>query len=211
MTSELQWMAGALLLGCMASFSWAMSKFFVKPDGLTPGMKTIRACGIAFGILHLAAIVVTPEVSRARGVSGAVLYLCSAGLFWWAIHSSLRAPLSAAFSGDLPVHLVTRGPYKTIRHPLYSSYLLCWAAGWVITGRWWLAPTVAVMLIVYLVAAVGEEKKFARSDLSESYRRYRSRTGLFFPNPLKLWSGGGKRSVPAVPARDREKSYIEEW
>jgi len=188
-----QWISASLLLACLASFGWAMQKFFVQPAGLTLGMRTIKACGIVFAILHLAAIVATPGIARGQGAGGAVLYLAALVLFWWAINTSLRHPLSAVFSPDLPTHLVANGPYRMIRHPLYCSYLMCWLAGWVATGRIWLAPTVLVMLVIYVVAATEEEKKFMRSSLAEPYQQYRARTGLLFPNPFKLHSSG-KRS-----------------
>jgi protein-S-isoprenylcysteine O-methyltransferase Ste14 len=189
-----QWISAALLVVCLASFSWAMQRFFVQPAGLTSGMKVIKAFGIGFGVLHLTAIVATPGITSLRGGSGAALYLFALGLFWWAINTSLRKPLSAAFSPDLPAHLVAEGPYRIIRHPLYCSYLVCWLAGWVTTGRWWLAPTIVVMLVIYFLAAAEEEKKFTQSPLAEAYQQYRVRTGLFLPNPLKLYSTGRKRS-----------------
>jgi protein-S-isoprenylcysteine O-methyltransferase Ste14 len=188
-----QCISAVLLIACLASFAWAMRRFFVKPAGLTMGMKLIRTCGILFGLLHMAAIAATPGVPDMRGASGALLYLCALGLFWWAISASLRQPLSAAFSPDLPAHLVAHGPYKMIRHPLYCSYLLCWLSGWVITGRLWLAPTVAVMLIIYVFAAAEEEEKFARTPLAEAYRQYRARTGLFLPNLFKLYLSSRKK------------------
>jgi protein-S-isoprenylcysteine O-methyltransferase Ste14 len=196
-----QWISGALLLACLASFYWAMRRFFVQPAGLTAGMKAIKACGMVFGLLHLAAIVATSGISSAWGLSGTALYLSALGLFWWAIHSSLHQPLSAAFSPDLPAHLVAHGPYRLVRHPLYCSYLMCWLAGWVATGRWWLAPSVAIMLMIYVLAAAREEKKFMRSALAEAYRQYRTRTGLLVPNPWKLYSGWRKIS-PEPHARE---------
>lgn len=192
--SSWQWISAALLIGCLASFGWAMKKFFVQPAGLTAGMKLIKTCGIVFGSLHLVTILATRGIGTLQGVSGAILYFCSLGLFWWAIQTSLSQPLSAAFSPDLPAHLVARGPYRIVRHPLYCSYLMCWLAGWVTTGRLWLAPTVGVMLVLYILAAASEEKKFMRSDLSAAYQEYRARTGLFFPNPLKLYSSERKRT-----------------
>jgi protein-S-isoprenylcysteine O-methyltransferase Ste14 len=188
-----QWISATLLIACLACFRWAMGRFFLRPAGLTTGMKVVRSFGIVFGLLHLAAIVDTPLVPDLRGASGAGLYLCALGLFWWAIIASWRKPLSAAFSPDLPAHLVAHGPYKMIRHPLYCSYLLCWLAGWVTTGRLWLAPTVAVMFVIYVLAAAEEEKKFARSPFAQAYRRYRACTGLFLPNPLKLYLGSRKK------------------
>src|ERR1700744_3542987 len=188
MNSEWQWISAMLLFGCLASFGWAIRRFFLQPAGLTPGMKLIKVCGIVFGLLHLAAIVITPGISFFRAFSGAALYSCSLGLFWWAVSTNLRRPLSAAFSPDLPAHLVAHGPYNMMRHPLYCSYLMCWTAGWVVTGRLWLVPMIVVMLVIYLQAAAAEEKKFAQSSLADAYRHYRARTGLFFPNPLKLYS-----------------------
>jgi len=194
MTSLWQWISAALLLACLGSFGWAMRRFFVQPAGLTAGMQAIKVCGIVFGIAHLAAIALTPDITAARGVGAAGLYLLSLALFWWAIQTSLHQPLSAAFSPDLPAHLVSHGPYRVIRHPLYCSYLICWAGGWMATGRIWLAATVAVMLVIYLLAASAEEKKFTQSNLAEAYREYRARTGLFLPNLFKLYGRGRDRS-----------------
>ena len=187
-----QWISTGLLLASLASFGWAMRSFFVQPAGHTAGMTVIKTCGIASGILHLAAILTTPDITLVRVVSGSLLYLAALGLFWWSIKTSFLHPLSAAFSPDLPIHLVAHGPYRIIRHPLYCSYLLCWLAGWVVTGRLWLAPTVAVMLGIYLVAASREENKFMRSPLGEAYQRYRAHTSLLFPNPLKLYGSGAE-------------------
>jgi protein-S-isoprenylcysteine O-methyltransferase Ste14 len=188
------WLAAAFLIACLASFAWAMRKFFVWPARVTAGIKLITACGVVFGALHLLAILAARDLTVIRCVIGVALYLSALGLFWWAINTSIGRPLSAAFSPDLPAHLVVHGPYRVIRHPFYCSYLICWLAGWVVTGRIWLGPTVATMVIVYLVAAALEEKKFMRSPLADVYREYRSRTGLLVPNPLKLFSSGGKRS-----------------
>ena len=188
-----QLIAGGLLAACLLSFAWAMRRFFLQPAGLTRGMQAIKYCGIAFGLLDVAAIAATPRISPFQGIAGVVLYICALALFWWAIRASLGRPLSAAFSPDLPAHLVAHGPYQLIRHPLYCSYLLCWLAGWVVTARLWLAPTVGVMLVIYLAAARQEERKFMHSPLAGSYLRYRARTGLLLPNPLKLFSSGRKR------------------
>ena len=172
----------ALLVSCVASFGWGVRNFFTRPVGLTARMKWISGCSAAFGILHLFAILFSSNLTRERSVAGSALYLCSAGLFWWAIRTSFGKPLSAAFSPDTPVHLVCDGPYRFVRHPLYTSYILTWAAGWVVTAQWWLLPTALIMLVIYFVASSAEEEKFLRSPLGRDYQRYRLRTGRFLPN-----------------------------
>ena len=175
-----------LLFSCLASFAWGMRRFFVQPSGNTPGMKLITWCGVFFAALHFFAILFTYNIQAERGFVGTLLYLWSLGLFWWSIKTNSSARLSAAFSPDLPVHLVDDGPYRFIRHPFYCSYVLAWLAGTIAASRWWLLPTVAVMIIVYWKAASIEEEKFSRSSLAAEYQQYRARTSWLVPNPMKI-------------------------
>ena len=177
-----------LLVACLASFKWGMERFFARPvDARPEGLKLLSICGSGFAVLHLAAIVMTSYIPSTRALIAASLYGTGLALFWWAIRSNRAHPLSAVFSRDLPEHLMDRGPYRFVRHPFYCSYLLTWIAGFVGTGQIWLLPTAAVMFAVYLRAAHLEEKKFTQSSLAVDYERYRSRTGLFLPNPIKLF------------------------
>lgn len=182
-----QWLLSALLLISLGSFAWAMQKFFTRPAGKTLGMMVIAVCGTIFAVLHLIALL-SSSITFTRGMFGAILYLASAGLFWWAIRASLLHPLSASFSPDAPQHLVETGPYRLMRHPLYLSYLLTWLAAPIATGRWLLVLTFATMAAIYLSAALMEENKFIRGPLADSYLRYRSHTGLLVPNVIKLAS-----------------------
>jgi protein-S-isoprenylcysteine O-methyltransferase Ste14 len=186
----------ALLAFCVASFGWGVRNFFTRPVGLTGRMKWISGCSAAFAILHLFAILFGSNLTLDRSAAGSALYVCSAGLFWWAIRTSLGKPLSAAFSPDAPVHLVRTGPYRFIRHPLYTSYVLTWAAGCVVTAQWWLLPTAVMMLVIYFVASSAEEEKFLRSPLGGDYQQYRRRTGRFLPNVVKLLADAGAQAEP---------------
>jgi protein-S-isoprenylcysteine O-methyltransferase Ste14 len=177
-----------LLLACLASFAWGMRYFFVHPEKWSVGMRVSQVCGTIFALLHLAAILFY-NIYSASVAAG--LYVCSLALFWWALRSNRRRPLTAAFLADLPRHLMDRGPYRFIRHPFYTSYLLTWSAGIIATGRWWLIPTLLAMLVIYWKASQAEEQKFAHSELAAAYAAYRAKTGRFLPNPWKL-AGLGK-------------------
>jgi protein-S-isoprenylcysteine O-methyltransferase Ste14 len=176
----------SLLGACLASFGWGMRSFFVQPSGYTSGMKVIAACGYAFAALHLAAILLARGVSWERFWLAVFIYAAALGLYWWAVATNRSRRLSAAFSNDLPTHLVEDGPYRLVRHPFYCSYLLAWSAGVIGSGRLWLLATVAVMLGIYLRAAYVEERKFARCVLASEYEAFRRRTGLLIPNPWKM-------------------------
>ena len=185
-----------LLLASLGSFSWGMRRFFFKPSGDNAGMKLIRACSSSFALIHIVAIIVSQDVSPRQVFLAAIFYGSALALFFWAIRTHGERRLSAVFSPDSPQHLVNWGPYRFVRHPFYSAYLLTWIAGFMATGRWWLLPTIVVMVAVYHHASQIEEEKFASSTLAAEYRLYRQSTGRFFPNPLALL--GAKKEADAA-------------
>jgi protein-S-isoprenylcysteine O-methyltransferase Ste14 len=113
--------------------------------------------------------------------AGLLLFVLSAALFTWTIRATRKTPPTLAFDTDEPSFLLNHGPYRYVRHPFYLSYLLFWTGTAFATPGLlpWLAPV--VMLIVYWNAAQREEAKFARSRLSNAYRTYRAKAGMFFP------------------------------
>ena len=81
----------------------------------------------------------------------------------------------------MPAHLVTAGPYRRLRHPCYSAYLLSFAGGLTVSPTYWLGAVALLMLVLYYQAARYEERKFEHSPLGQDYARYRETTGMFLP------------------------------
>ena len=188
-----QLLIAALMATCLGSFVWGMRVFFVQPAGYTRGMKFITISSGICAIIQLWAIISSRYVPVKWTLVATIIYLGSLSLYWWTISVNRKTPLSAAFSPDLPTHLVQRGPYRVIRHPFYASYLLAWAAAVPASADWRVLATVVFMIGVYVSAARAEERKFSHSTLAGAYHDYRSRTGLLVPNPLKLLSSGRTR------------------
>jgi protein-S-isoprenylcysteine O-methyltransferase Ste14 len=174
-----------LLLACLGSFTWAMRSFFVKPERMTTGLRVTLLAGFVFAFTHFFVIFHTQHFQPLAFAFGVLLYLLSLAIFWWTIASHRSKPLAACFSEDEQLHLVQHGPYRFVRHPFYCSYLLAWLAGGVATLSVFLFLTFVAMFILYLVAAVSEEKKFATSSLANQYADYCCATGRFFPKPWK--------------------------
>jgi protein-S-isoprenylcysteine O-methyltransferase Ste14 len=76
--------------------------------------------------------------------------------------------------------LVTTGPYKRIRHPLYTSLFGIGIAFALVTANW-LFVLLAVIVIVGLVARVPREEKMMIDEFGNDYRDYMVRTGRYFP------------------------------
>lgn len=183
----------AFMVACLGSFVWGMRAFFIQPAGYTKGMKFITISSGICAIIQLAAIISAADVPLKWTLVATIAYLGSLALYWWTISVNRKTPLSAAFSPDIPTHLVQHGPYRVIRHPFYASYLLMWIAAVPASADWRLLITVLFMIAVYISAARAEERKFSNSALARAYQEYRSRTGLLVPNPLKLLLAGRNR------------------
>jgi protein-S-isoprenylcysteine O-methyltransferase Ste14 len=76
--------------------------------------------------------------------------------------------------------LVLHGPYRWIRHPLYSSAALVIAALSMIAANWFLLAA-GVMVLGALVIRTRTEEANLVARFGDSYRRYMDRTGRFLP------------------------------
>ena len=76
--------------------------------------------------------------------------------------------------------LVTHGPYRWIRHPLYSSAALLVVAICLITANWFLLAAGAGVLSVLVLRTRTEEHNLV-ARFGDSYQKYMSRTGRFVP------------------------------
>jgi protein-S-isoprenylcysteine O-methyltransferase Ste14 len=167
---------------CVGSFVWAMSGRFFKTFGRrASGFRMIQVAGTISGIINLYALIASEHMSSISGAAGLALYAISFAQFWRCIASHKENPPTHAFSADPPLRLVCNGPYRSVRHPFYSSYLLTWLAGFVATRSGILLLPFLAMLAIYWRAARYEEGKFSTSNLAEKYAAYRARSGMFLP------------------------------
>ncbi|MBI4539981.1 MAG: isoprenylcysteine carboxylmethyltransferase family protein [Gemmatimonadetes bacterium] len=76
--------------------------------------------------------------------------------------------------------LVTWGPYRWVRHPLYSTACLALAALSVLAANWFMALTTAIVMAALPFLARREEAHLLEKFGSE-YAEYMARTGRFLP------------------------------
>ena len=110
---------------------------------------------------------------------GLVLTACGLGFTIWA-RRVLGTNWSAMPSIKEDHELILRGPYRLVRHPIYTGVLLavfgtCLAEGRV--GNLWVVGMVAVLLIVKLKV---EESLLAR-QFPDAYLQYRRRVKALIP------------------------------
>jgi protein-S-isoprenylcysteine O-methyltransferase Ste14 len=76
--------------------------------------------------------------------------------------------------------LVTRGPYRVVRHPFYGAMILLMTALTLLTSNWFFVGIGALVFVLLAVRSATEERKLLER-FGEPYRLYRERTGRFLP------------------------------
>ena len=106
-------------------------------------------------------------------------------LFRAALGATRNKSLSVAFSRTTAPALVQSGPYRYVRHPLYTSYVIFWISCALVSGTSLVAILVTAIVVLYVVAARMEEQDIMGSELGPAYRTYMLRTGMLLPSPFK--------------------------
>ncbi|CAN7649312.1 methyltransferase family protein [Mesorhizobium caraganae] len=166
-------------IATIGQYVWSMRAHF-QPQAMSPGAMAISAAVIATALFFLAILWIQSQPVSAK-LTGLAVELASSALFWWAIATSRKARLRFIFAPDDPHSLLTDGPYGYVRHPFYTSYIIFWIGWGIATWSIWAVVPVAGIAILYVFAALDEEKKFSRTPLADSYKAYRGRAGLFWP------------------------------
>ncbi len=167
---------------CLGSFYWAIVKFFkIENQGASLGKKIISTMGGITSVAAVVAVVNSVDLNWIRLVIAVAFYGLSLAIFWSAIRTVKIQRLDFAFSDKKPVFFIFSGPYKFIRHPLYSSYTICWFATAFASGQIFMWVLAFGMFGIYLKAALYEESQFLTSDFKSQYLEYKNRTARFFP------------------------------
>jgi protein-S-isoprenylcysteine O-methyltransferase Ste14 len=76
--------------------------------------------------------------------------------------------------------LITQGPYRWIRHPLYTFGALLFLSLSLVTEIW-LIPLLAIPTMAILVRRTSIEEKALQKRFGKEFSLYSARTGRFFP------------------------------
>jgi protein-S-isoprenylcysteine O-methyltransferase Ste14 len=94
--------------------------------------------------------------------------------------SSIGTNISPSHATRAGHRLITHGPYRWVRHPLYSAGLLLCVSLTLLTALWTLGVGMLIPLAVLLWRTPLEEARLV-ATFGEEYRAYMRRTGRFFP------------------------------
>ena len=90
--------------------------------------------------------------------------------------------------------LITAGPYKFIRHPIYAAFLLILGSTLLISANWLIGLTWLGMTVLEVVSRIGFEENLMLEYFGDRYREYMKRTGRILP---RMIAG----TTPVVPSK----------
>ena len=109
---------------------------------------------------------------------GAGLGVLALLLFAW-VHRSLGANFSNSVHVREGHTLVTGGPYRWARHPMYTAFHLIHAAAFLLTANWFIGLTWIGGLTVVIALRLREEERVMIETFGELYLAYMKRTRRF--------------------------------
>lgn len=100
--------------------------------------------------------------------------------FWWT-----HRTLGRNWSGVLEIYdghaLVTDGPYRLVRHPMYTAFLLCGVGILLVSSNAILGLSNLAIVLVMLVVRIPAEERMLVEHFGDDYRELMRSTGRLLP------------------------------
>ncbi len=113
-------------------------------------------------------------------IIGSVIAVFCVPLIWWVFHSIGNFISETILTKDNH-QLVTSGPYRRVRHPLYASTLLLLFSISLVFGDWIIFGYTMAGVIAFRLLVIPAEEERLLDSFGEDYECYQSRTGALLP------------------------------
>jgi len=115
------------------------------------------------------------------------------------VHYSLGLNWSGTVTLKKEHKLVTSGPYRFARHPMYAVCLFLPLILFMITANW-LFSLSFLLALIYPVSRCRKEERLMQLQFGQDYQDYMNRVGPFFPCAIPFW--GNKIVLPDLETSD---------
>jgi protein-S-isoprenylcysteine O-methyltransferase Ste14 len=164
---------------------WLVAAVGVK-SGRTGGTGWTRFAGLRVGILVVVLLLVRARAFKGheaisdvwlQGIGLAVFALGLALAIWARVYIGRNWGMPMSQKAD--PELVTTGPYRSIRHPIYSGIILAMIGSAIAVSLYWLVA--AALIGAYFTYSAVTEERFMASRFPESYPEYQRSTKMLIP------------------------------
>lgn len=134
-----------------------------------------------------------PDEARWAGLA---LTVAGIAVFVWT-HSALAGNWSPFVERPRAGSLVTSGPYRWVRHPMYSSFFVYNAGMWLLTSNWLAGAPAFIAFTWMYFDRVGREERVMLDAFGPEHTVYAEKTGRVVPFL-------GRRAADAQPGTRAE-------
>lgn len=149
-------------------------------------MTVIKLAGLILWLSPLVYLIHPQWMAWSKiGLSGGIRWfgivvgiMCVAGIYW--LFSSIGSGITPTSATREQHTLVVSGPYRWVRHPLYtigSSLFLAFA---VMADNWFIA-ILGILTFILMAIRTPKEEANLIEKFGDEYRAYMKRTGRFLP------------------------------
>lgn len=117
-----------------------------------------------------------PESVRWLGVGIGIL--CVLGIYW--LFSNIGSGITSTSATRKEHKLSTSGPYRWVRHPLYTVGSTLFISFGMMADNWFIAA-LGVLAFIGMAARTPKEEANLIEKFGDEYREYMQRTGRFLP------------------------------
>jgi protein-S-isoprenylcysteine O-methyltransferase Ste14 len=179
--SLLHWLLAGSAASTVAFFGVGLTLNFERSPR-APWVIVVHYASMVLALLQVAGVVVFPTRSDVWVGTAIGMYLLALAVFLSAIESAQRTRLQRSFvDHPLPDRLITDGPFRWVRHPFCTGYLLAALAGPVAIDHVVMIAIAVPLMLTSIYAAFREERVWLASSRADEYRDYQRRTGMFIP------------------------------
>ena len=145
--------SGAALTQLLPGLSWLGTDLLAFADRALPTPLRLAGFGLGLGALAL--------------------------LAW--VHATLGANFSPRLELQAAHTLVRAGPYRRVRHPMYTAGLLLTVAMGLVTGNLLVGGLPLGMLILLIALRLPDEEAMLEARFGEDYHAYKAESGRLTP------------------------------
>ncbi len=113
-------------------------------------------------------------------IAAAILGFACLPFLWW-VFTSIGKNISETVLTKQGHQLVTKGPYRWIRHPLYAGALLELFLLGILAGNWFMLALWALGAFVFRFVVIPKEEANLTRVFGDEYKEYMGRTGALLP------------------------------
>ena len=121
-----------------------------------------------------------PEWVRWLGVGIGIL--CVLGIYW--LFSSIGSGITPTSATRKEHQLVTSGPYRWVRHPLYTVGSFLFISFGMMADNWFIAA-LGILTFFLMASRTPKEEANLIEKFGDEYREYMKHTGRYFPKISK--------------------------